>query len=132
MCGVRRFRSAYLQTYFQMMLIDDIGKAVSANRTVPVKSLPVHIPKLQPTYPGIFDTNRLDELQDERFLGRLSHHSRLIVLVICLLRYTKQLAKKPNPVSDGILCVQVLYCLAPAFFLIEILNLDSATLINSS
>ena len=114
------------------MLIDDIGKAVSANRTVPVKSLPVHIPKLQPTYPGIFDTNRLDELQDERFLGRLSHHSRLIVLVICLLRYTKQLAKKPNPVSDGILCVQVLYCLAPAFFLIEILNLDSATLINSS
>jgi hypothetical protein len=54
------------------------------------------------------------------------------VLVICLLRYTKQLAKEPNPVSDGILCVQVLYCLAPAFFLIEILNLDSATLISSS
>ena len=114
------------------MLIDDIGKAVSANRTVPVKSPPVHIPELHPAYPGILDTNRLDELQGERFLSRLSHHSRLIVLVICLLRYTKQLAKEPNPVSGGILCVQVLYCLAPAFFLIEILNLDSATLISSS
>ena len=49
-----------------------------------------------------------------------------------LLAYANQSAKSPDMIAFRDLCVQVIYCLSPAFFLIGILNFASATLIISS
>ena len=73
-----------------------------------------------------------DVFQGEGFPGRPGQDLRLVMFVICLLRYAKQPAKELNPISFGILRMQVLYRLAPAFFLIGILNLASATFMSSS
>ena len=86
-----------------MMLIDDVGKAVTTYRIVSVKSLSVHIPELLSAQSGVFCTDGSDELQDESFLSRLHHHFGFIVLVICLLRYAKQLTKKLNTIPYGVL-----------------------------
>lgn len=73
-----------------------------------------------------------DILECELLSGCLRQSGIVIVLVISLLAYANQSAKGLNEVSSTIPCVQVIYCLAPAFFLIGILNLASATLIISS
>ncbi|MDR1416051.1 MAG: hypothetical protein LBJ57_01370 [Prevotellaceae bacterium] len=48
----------------------------------------------------------------------------LIILVIGLLGYAKQLAKNRYRILPRSLCMQVIYRLAPTFFLMESLNLD--------
>lgn len=74
----------------------------------------------------------LDILESELPPGRLCQSGIVIVLVIGLLAYANQSAKTLDMIASRVLCVQVIYCLAPAFFLIGILNFASATLIISS
>lgn len=74
----------------------------------------------------------LDILESELFTRSLCMRSVLIILIISLLAYANQSAKSPDMIASRDLRVQVIYCLAPAFFLIGILNFASATLIISS
>lgn len=74
----------------------------------------------------------LDILESELFTRSLCMRSVLIILIISLLAYANQSAKSLDTIASRDLCVQVSYCLAPAFFLIGILNLASATFIISS
>lgn len=74
----------------------------------------------------------LDILESELFTRSLCMRSVLIILIISLLAYANQSAKSPDMIASRDTCVQVIYCLSPAFFLIGILNLASATLIISS
>ena len=74
----------------------------------------------------------LDILECELLPGRLRQGGIVIVLVIGLLAYANQSAKTLDMIASRVLSVQVIYCLAPAFFLIGILNFASATLIISS
>lgn len=73
----------------------------------------------------------LDILESELFTRSLCMRSVLIILIISLLAYANQSAKSLDTIARDT-CVQVSYCLAPAFFLIGILNFASATLIISS
>lgn len=74
----------------------------------------------------------LDILESELFTRSLCMRSVLIILIISLLAYANQSAKSLDTIASRDLRVQVIYCLAPAFFLIGILNFASATLIISS
>lgn len=74
----------------------------------------------------------LDILESELFTRSLCMRSVLIILIISLLAYANQSAKSLYTIASRDLRVQVIYCLAPAFFLIGILNFASATLIISS
>ena len=74
----------------------------------------------------------LDILESELFTRSLCMRSVLIILIISLLAYANQSAKSLDTIASRDTCVQVIYCLAPAFFLIGILNFASATLIISS
>ena len=112
--------------------VDDIGKPISPDRVIPLEVSPVHMPEFVTSDPWIFHPDILDVLQGKSLSGRTGQNLGFVVFVICLLRYAKQLAKMLNLISFGVLRVQVLYCLAPAFFLIGMLNLASATLMSSS
>jgi len=90
------------------------------------------MPELGTTYSGVKFADVSYVLQRELLSGRFGECCVLVILIIRLLAYAKQLAKKPDTIASMILCVQVSYCLAPAFFRIGILNLASATLIISS
>ena len=90
------------------------------------------MPELGTSYPGVKFANVFDVLQRERLSSRFGECRILVILIIRLLAYAKQLAKEPDTITSMIPCVQVPYCLAPAFFRIGILNLASATLIISS
>ena len=74
MRGVRCLRLTYLHAYFQVMLVDDIRKAIATDRIVPVERLPIHIPELHPAYPGISGADGPNELQHERLLRHPLHH----------------------------------------------------------
>lgn len=74
----------------------------------------------------------LDILESELFTRSLCMRSVLIILIISLLAYANQSAKSLDTIASRDLRVQVIYCLAPAFFLIGTLNFASATLIISS
>ena len=74
----------------------------------------------------------LDILESELFTRSLCMRSVLIILIISLLAYANQSAKSLDTIASRDTRVQVSYCLAPAFFLIGILNFASATLIISS
>ena len=74
----------------------------------------------------------LDILESELFTRSLCMRSVLIILIISLLAYANQSAKSLYTIASRDLRVQGIYCLAPAFFLIGILNFASATLIISS
>lgn len=74
----------------------------------------------------------LDILESELFTRSLCMRSVLIILIISLLAYANQSAKSLDAIASRDLRVQVIYCLAPAFFLIGTLNFASATLIISS
>lgn len=64
-------------------------------------------------------------------LGNFLKDVTLIVFIISLLRYTKQSAKTFHLIMKRVHTVQVLHCLAPAFFRMGILNCFSATFISS-
>lgn len=55
----------------------------------------------------------------------------LVILIISLLRDAKQLEETLYLITARVCYMQVLYCLAPAFLRIEMLNCFSATFINS-
>ena len=132
MRGVRRSWLPDLQTDLEIMLVDDIHEPVAPDGVIALEVASIHVPELDSTYSGVLCPDILDILQSKGFPGYTGQDLRFVVLVICLLRYAKQLAKMLNLISFGVPCVQVVYCLAPAFFLIWMLNLASATLISSS
>ena len=74
----------------------------------------------------------LDILKSELLSGCFCQGRIVIVLIVSLLAYANQSAKTLDMVASRVLRVQVIYCLAPTFFLIGILNFASATLIISS
>ena len=74
----------------------------------------------------------LDILESELLSGCFRQSGVVIVLVVSLLAYANQSAKSLDTIASRDLRVQVIYCLAPAFFLIGTLNFASATLIISS
>ena len=114
------------------MLIDDIHEPVAPERSIALEVSSVHMPELHSPYPRILGPNAFNVLQGKSFPGRAGQNLRFVVLVISLLRHAKQLAKELNLISFGVPCAQVVYCLAPAFFRIWMLNLASATLMSSS
>ena len=114
------------------MLINDIHESVAPEWSIALEVSSVHMPELHSSYPRILGPDALDVLQGKGFPGRAGQNLRFVVLVIGLLRYAKQLAKMLNLISFGVPCAQVVYCLAPAFFLIWMLNFASATLMSSS
>ena len=130
--GVRRAGLAYLLPHLQAMPVDNIGEPVAPDRVVLLEIAPVHVPELGASDSRILRTDAPDVFQCEGFPGSPGQDLRLVMLVICLLRYAKQPAKELNPIPFGILRMQVLYRLAPAFFLIGILNLASAIFMSSS
>ena len=71
------------------------------------------------------------EFKGKRLIGSLLNRQFLISLIICLLGRTSQFAQSLYFISLRVACVQDLYCLVPAFFLILMLNCLSATLIIS-
>lgn len=129
---VRRARLLDAQTYLEIVLVDDAAEAVPADRIVKAEVTLVHVPQLHPSDAGIFLPDVADVLEGKLLSGGLSMCRILVILIVSLLAYTKQPAKALDVISSRVFCVQVLYCLAPAFFLIGILNLASATLIISS
>ena len=106
------------KTDFKLIPVNDVCKAVATDWIVAVKLSAVHIPKLHAANAGIFLTNVPNILKNKRFLSRLLKHLGLIMFIVSLLAYAKQCAKLLNLISFGVLCAQVAYCLAPAFFLI--------------
>ena len=90
------------------------------------------MPEFRASYPGVKFADVFDVLQRELFSGRFCECCVLVMLIVRLLAHAKQFTKEPDTIASTILCVQVPYCLAPAFFRIGILNLASATLIISS
>src|SRR5574344_2825285 len=94
--------------------------------------LTVHLPYLGDAHAWIQLVYILDILESELLSGCFRQSGVVIVLVISLLAYANQSAKSLDTIASRDLRVQVIYCLAPAFFLIGILNLASATLIISS
>ena len=75
----------------------------------------------------------LDLFKCELLSGSLCQSGIVIVRVTGgLLAYANQSPKTLDTITPGVLCVQVIYCLAQAFFLIGILNFAFATLIISS
>ena len=128
--GCTRFPDS--QTDLEIVLVDYSAEAIPPYRIVAAKLGLVHVPKLRATYPRIKFADVFDVLQCELLPGSFCEGRILVVLIIGLLAYAKQLAKELDAIASMILCVQVSYCLAPAFFRIGILNLASATLIISS
>lgn len=121
-----------LKADFKLIPVYDICKAVATDWIVTVKLPAVHIPKLHTSDARILPTDASNIFQNKRFLSRLLKHLGLIMFIVSLLAYAKQCAKFLNLISFGVLCAQVAYCLAPAFFLIWMPNLASATLMSSS
>ena len=121
-----------LKADFKLIPVYDICKAIATYGIVSIELPAVHMPKLHAADAGVLLANASDILKNKRFLSRLSKHLRLIMFIVSLLAYAKQCAKLLNLISFGVLCAQVAYCLAPAFFLIWMPNLASATLISSS
>ena len=128
--GCTRFPDS--QTDLEIVLVDYSAEAISPYRIITAKLGLVHVPKFRSTYPRIKLADVFDVLQCELLPGGFREGRILVVLIICLLAYAKQLAKELDAITSTILRVQVPYCLAPAFFRIGILNLASATLIISS
>ena len=118
-------------TNFKTISVYDICKAVAPYWIVPVKLSAVHIPQLLTSYPWILLAYAFHIFKNKWLLCCLLKYFRLVMLIISLLTHAKQCAKFLNLISLGVLCAQVAYCLAPAFFLIWMPNLASATLMSS-
>ena len=132
MRGVGRSGLAYPKPDFQIVLVKYPAETVSTYRIVATELCFIHMPEFRTTHPGVKFANVFDVLQCELLSGRFCECCVLVVLIIRLLAHAKQFTKEPDTIASTILCVQVPYCLAPAFFRIGILNLASATLIISS
>ena len=131
MCWVRRSGLADSQSDFQIVLIDYPAEAVPPDRIVASKLSLVHKPAFAPPILGLSLRMSLTYCR-ELLSGCFSECRVFVVPIVCLLVYTKQLAKEQGAIASSLLCVQVLYCLVLAFFRIGILNFASATLIISS
>ena len=129
---VRCARTAHFKTNFKAVLIYDTAESVTADRFVASERLFIHVPNLHSTDTRVFFTYFPNVLKSELLLCGLGKGRVFVILIISLLAYANQSAKALNTIASRILCVQVSYCLAPAFFLIGILNLASATFIISS
>ena len=127
MCGVRRPRPPDAQAHLEIVLIDDAAEAVAAYRTVEAEFFLIHVPQLHPAETGIVLTYVSDVLEGELLACGFGMSRVPVILVISLLAYTKQFAETLDAVASRDFCVQVSYCLAPAFFRIGTLNLASAT-----
>ena len=132
MCRVRSARLGYSQSHLLTVLVGYPAEAVTTYRMITQELLTVHLPYLRDAHAWIQLVYILDILESELLSGCFSQEGIVIVLIISLRAYANQFAKRPDEVSATIPCVQVIYCLAPAFFLIGILNFASATLIISS
>ena len=62
------------------------------------------------------------EFKGKGLVGGLFNRQVLISLIICLLGSTSQFAQSLDFIDLRVTCVQVLYCLVPAFFLMLMLN----------
>lgn len=90
------------------------------------------MPEFYSTYPSIGFAYLMDIVHDKFLLGDFLENRVLIMFKISLLGYTKQSTKTRDSESFSALCMQVIHCLVPAFFLMGMLNFASATLIISS
>jgi len=131
MSGVCSPGLRYSKPYLMSVLVCNSAEAVSAYRIVTRELSTIHVPYLGDAHAGVQSVNVLDILKSELFARSLRQSGIVIVLVIGLLAYANQSAKTLDKVASRVPCVQVIYCLAPAFFLIGILNFASATLIIS-
>lgn len=127
MCRVCRARLSDAKSNLEVVLINDAAEAVAPDWFVEAEVITVHMPQLKSSDARVFLADVTDVLKGKLLAGGLGMCCVFIVLVVSLLTYTKQLAETPDTVASGVLCVQVPYCLAPAFFLIGILNFASAT-----
>ena len=109
-----------------------IFKAVPADGSLFTELPLIHMPEFGTAYAAVSPADLMDKIYDELFLGDLSEYRLLITFEISLLRDTKQPAKTRYRIYLRVFCMQVLYCLVPAFFLMGMLNFASATLIISS
>ena len=132
MCGVRSAWLRYPEAYLLSVLIRYPAEPVPAYWIVTGELLAVHLPYLGDAHAGIKPVDVLDILKCELLTRRLCQNGVVIVLIISLLAYANQPAKTLDMIASRVLRVQVIYCLAPAFFLMGILNFASATLIISS
>ena len=130
--GVGRAGSAHLSPHLQAVPVDDVLELVTPNPVNAGEGVLVHVPQLHAADAGVHGADGVDELKGERLLRRLSGGGGPVALVVGLLAHAKQLAQRPDGVCPRVACMQVLYRLAPAFFLIWIWNFFSATLIISS
>ena len=89
------------------------------------------MPQLGSTYARVFLAGVLYERNSKFFLGGIAQNGILIILIIGLLSNAKQLAQTLDLIPGRVCAVQPFYCLAPAFFLVGMLNRSSATFIIS-
>ena len=118
--------------YLQTVPVDYLQETLAADRSVSLKITAVHIPQFHTAYTGIFCTDAFYVFQNKRLLSDFLEDICLVMFILSLLAYAKQCAKSLDSIAFGILCVQVTHCLAPAFFLMRMPNLASATLMSSS
>ena len=64
---------------------------------------------------------------DKLLARQTTQKKTFIVLVIRLPRYPKQFTDTVHRISGTVFCMKLAYCLGPAFFRMEILNMSSAT-----
>lgn len=127
MCRVCRARLPDAKSHLEVVLVDDAAEAVASDWIVEAEVITVHMPQLKPSDARVFPADVTDVLEGKLLAGGLGMCGIFIVLVVSLLTHTKQFAEPPDTIASGVLRVQVPYCLAPAFFLIGILNFASAT-----
>ena len=122
---------AHLLAYLQTILVYDICKTVTAKTMTSLKVLAVHIPQFDSAYTRILLADFLNVGHSKILARNPLKQTVLVILIISLLRDAKQLAETLYLITARVCYMQVLYCLAPAFFRIEMLNCFSATFINS-
>lgn len=133
MCRVSRAWLAHLQSHLHPRLNQEVCKCISSKYVFLITEvILVHLPYLRNAHSRIIlaDSQGIFNCKRSHCSSRKS--ALLIILVVGLLALAKQLAKTLYLILCRVFCVQVLYCLAPAFFRIWMLNLASATLIISS
>ena len=121
----------HLQADLQAILIDNVSKPITSERMIAFKAFAIHIPQLASAYTRILLPDFFDVGHGKLLTCNPLKKTVLVILVISLLREVKQLAETLYLITARVFCMQVLYCLAPAFFRMEMLNCFSATLINS-
>jgi len=87
----------------------------------------VHQPQFLATDTGVELADFLHELHDKLLTRQTTQKQTVIVLVIRLPRYPKQFTDTVHRISGTVFCMKLAYCLGPAFFRMEILNMSSAT-----